>query len=261
MSYEIWDIRYKIWDIRWGAASRYRIPGHCEPVRFPGMAISIDRRTQFLLGCRGAHIERPAGKGINIRNFSAKRCHITWIWLEIDAFLRAVNDRPYKWMTIGCLEFDGDSYTWLVTTWLSALRNSEDFDPIYTDRYRAVPKGRAITDHGRHDLAAALPPTSYELNNLPLFFFTINRYNQDKRFNQMSFSFSSPLFCCRVPAARQRVFCCFLGFLWGKLEICRILRSLRTSDRCHWCGNPTDRGTTSHGWIPEKGTKERFVWR
>ena len=26
-----------------------------------------------------------------------------------------------------------------------------------------------------------------------------------------SFSFSSPLFCCRVPAARQRVFCRFFG--------------------------------------------------
>ena len=24
---------------------------------------------------------------------------------------RAVNDRPYEWMTIGCLEFDGDSHT------------------------------------------------------------------------------------------------------------------------------------------------------
>ena len=23
---------------------------------------------------------------------------------------RAVNDRPYEWMTIGCLEFDGDCH-------------------------------------------------------------------------------------------------------------------------------------------------------
>ena len=29
--------------------------------------------------------------------------------LEFDAFLRAVNDRPYEWMTMGCLEFNGDS--------------------------------------------------------------------------------------------------------------------------------------------------------
>ena len=31
--------------------------------------------------------------------------------LEFGTFSRAVNDRPYEWMTIGCLEFDGDSYT------------------------------------------------------------------------------------------------------------------------------------------------------
>ncbi len=30
--------------------------------------------------------------------------------LEFGAFLRAVNDRPYKWMTISCLKFDGDSH-------------------------------------------------------------------------------------------------------------------------------------------------------
>ena len=30
--------------------------------------------------------------------------------LEFGTFLRAVNDRPYEWMTIGCLEFDGDSH-------------------------------------------------------------------------------------------------------------------------------------------------------
>ena len=31
--------------------------------------------------------------------------------LEFGIFSRAVNDRPYEWMTIGCLEFDGDSHT------------------------------------------------------------------------------------------------------------------------------------------------------
>ena len=31
--------------------------------------------------------------------------------LEFGAFLRAVNDRPYEWMTVGCPEFDGDSHT------------------------------------------------------------------------------------------------------------------------------------------------------
>ncbi len=30
--------------------------------------------------------------------------------LEFGTFLRAVNDRPYEWMTIGCPEFDGDSH-------------------------------------------------------------------------------------------------------------------------------------------------------
>ena len=30
--------------------------------------------------------------------------------LEFDAFLRAVTDRPYEWMTIGYLEFDRDSH-------------------------------------------------------------------------------------------------------------------------------------------------------
>ena len=31
--------------------------------------------------------------------------------LEFGSFLRAVNDRPYEWMTMSCLEFDGDSHT------------------------------------------------------------------------------------------------------------------------------------------------------
>ena len=31
--------------------------------------------------------------------------------LEFGSFLRAVNDRPYEWMTMGCLEFDGDCHT------------------------------------------------------------------------------------------------------------------------------------------------------
>ena len=31
--------------------------------------------------------------------------------MEFDAFFRAVNDRPYEWMTMSCLEFDGDSHT------------------------------------------------------------------------------------------------------------------------------------------------------
>ncbi len=35
--------------------------------------------------------------------------------LEFGTFLRAVNDRPYEWMTIGCPEFDGDSHTSLRT--------------------------------------------------------------------------------------------------------------------------------------------------
>ena len=28
--------------------------------------------------------------------------------LEFSTFSRAVNDRPYEWMTIGYLEYDGD---------------------------------------------------------------------------------------------------------------------------------------------------------
>ena len=35
--------------------------------------------------------------------------------LEFGTFSRAVNDRPYEWMTMSCLEFDGDSYTSLRT--------------------------------------------------------------------------------------------------------------------------------------------------
>ena len=31
--------------------------------------------------------------------------------MEFGTFSRAVTDRPYEWMTIGCLEFDGDSHT------------------------------------------------------------------------------------------------------------------------------------------------------
>ena len=106
---------------------------------------------------------------------------------------------------------------------------------------------RLVSRHCRPRLGSGpCPATSYELNNLPLFFFTIKGYNVDKRFNQMSFSFSSPLFCCRVPGARHRVFCCFLDFLQASLQIgiCRAVefkvivspnsQSLRTSDRCHW---------------------------
>ena len=40
--------------------------------------------------------------------------------LEFGSFLRAVNDRPYEWMTMGCLEFDGDCHGstdhWLAMT-------------------------------------------------------------------------------------------------------------------------------------------------
>ena len=108
-----------------------------------------------------------------------------------------------------------------------------EFLPKPMERYRAVPKGGTITHQVRHGLSAGTAghdlgpgparPTSYELNNLPLFFFTIKGYNEDKRFNQMSFSFSSPLFCCRVPGARHRVFCCILGFLQAarQIGICR----------------------------------------
>ena len=91
---------------------------------------------------------------------------------------------------------------------------------------------RLVSRHCRPRLGAGpCAATSYELNNLPLFFFTIKGYNVDKRFNQMSFSFSSPLFCCRVPGARHRVFCCCLGFLQAarQIGICRGERTPRTT--------------------------------
>ena len=48
--------------------------------------------------------------------------------LEFVTFSRAVNDRPYEWMTIGCLEFDGDSHEssehWFGMTVLFGTRTS-----------------------------------------------------------------------------------------------------------------------------------------
>ena len=35
--------------------------------------------------------------------------------LKFDSFLRAVNDRPYEWMTMGCLEFEGDCHASVIT--------------------------------------------------------------------------------------------------------------------------------------------------
>ena len=63
-------------------------------------------------------------------------------------------------MTIDCLEFDGDSHTRKADWFLNdSVLRCPVFPlqiPIYctTDRYRAVPKGRTITDHVRHDLSA-----------------------------------------------------------------------------------------------------------
>ena len=49
-----------------------------------------------------------------------------------------------------------NEYTNLAHDLAAALRTNEGFDPTHTERHRAVPKGRAITDHGRHDLAPGL---------------------------------------------------------------------------------------------------------
>ncbi|MCI7573773.1 MAG: hypothetical protein MSS94_03365, partial [Clostridiales bacterium] len=57
----------------------------------------------------GALIERPAGKGDPIPiSFGEKvPYHVNSAGNRY--VFRAVNDRPYEWITIGCLEFDGDS--------------------------------------------------------------------------------------------------------------------------------------------------------
>ena len=90
--------------------------------------------------------------------------------LEFGSFLRAVNDRPYEWMTMGCLEFDGDCHTsvryFIAMTVLfdalaslckfqfTALRND-------TERVRLGTK----TDHVRHDLAAR-PAGKFQLSTV-----------------------------------------------------------------------------------------------
>ena len=43
--------------------------------------------------------------------------------LKFDSFLRAVNDRPYEWMTMGCLEFEGDCHA-RKENWLAMTGNS-----------------------------------------------------------------------------------------------------------------------------------------
>ena len=70
--------------------------------------------------------------------------------LEFGSFLRAVNDRPYEWMTMGCLEFDGDCHTsvryFIAMTGKSAPRYRT------TERYRAA-QGRNDYTYLAHDLA------------------------------------------------------------------------------------------------------------
>ena len=43
--------------------------------------------------------------------FRRKGALLRKLVLEFGIFSRAVNDRPYEWMTMSCLEFDGDSHT------------------------------------------------------------------------------------------------------------------------------------------------------
>ena len=138
-------------------------------------------RTRNVIHRRGAHLERPAEKFLIFRFLSAKRCHLAGIFAKTHGTIPSGTQR----------------------------RNDNTPGP-----------SRLVSRHCRPRLGSGpCPATSYELNNLPLFFFTIKGYNEDKRFNQMSFSFSSPLFCCRVPGARHRVFCCILGFLQAARQI------------------------------------------
>ena len=91
--------------------------------------------------------------------------------LEFGTFSRAVNERPYEWMTIGRLEFDGDSHE------SSALlyRNDMEFGftmtgnsaPRHctTERYRAA-QGRNDYTNLPHDLAVG-PADKFQFFSLP----------------------------------------------------------------------------------------------
>ena len=119
----------------------------------------------------GALIERPQGKVLYSYFFRQKGTIQRKFILEFGTFSRAVNDRPYEWMTIGRLEFDGDSHE------SSALlyRNDMEFGftmtgnsaPRHctTERYRAA-QGRNDYTYLAHDLAVG-PAGKFQFFSLP----------------------------------------------------------------------------------------------
>ena len=106
--------------------------------------------------------------------------------------------RPLRRETIPSGSGKERPQTRFVTTWLPAL-------PA-----RAA-QGRNDYTYLAHDLAVR--PADQLHRNLTISHFFSSHFTGIIRSNDSnkSFSFSSPLFCCRVPAARQRVFCRFLG--------------------------------------------------
>ena len=138
-------------------------------------------RTRNVIHRRGAHLERPAEKFLIFRFLSAKRCHLAGIFAKTHGTIPSGTQR----------------------------RNDNTPGP-----------SRLVSRHCRPRLGSGpCPATSYELNNLPLFFFTIKGYNEDKRFNQMSFSFSSPLFVAEYPLPGSGYFVVFWAFKEGNWNL------------------------------------------
>ena len=74
---------------------------------------------------------------------------------------RAVNDRPYEWMTIGCPEFDGDSHT-RKANWFGMTVLFGAHAHLYKSQFLCPKKERAGggKSSARKKAVRKLPPTA-----------------------------------------------------------------------------------------------------
>ena len=80
---------------------------------------------------------------------------------------------------------------------------------MLSEGVREYAPGKILHSHYHYTNKQYLHTTSQELNIYPLFFFTNGGYNNIKRFNISSFSFSSPLFLLQKPRLVTAVFAFF----------------------------------------------------
>ena len=86
--------------------------------------------------------------------------------LEFGTFLRAVNDRPYEWMTIDSPKFDGDSHTrkenWFgMTVLFDALTSPAKYQFTAPQNDTERVRERSIPHIKTHDLSADTDDTEW----------------------------------------------------------------------------------------------------